>query len=113
MDSFKIVGYGKTFGDETTEYIIKVSPTATVREVLVDIVNQKGEWGYIGIKDDKEPFFGSHRFEYGNGKSEKVSEDEETFWNGIMNRKVIAMEGSGGWTRSDYQLVLEKEPADK
>ena len=113
MDSFKIKGYGKTYGDETTEYIIDVSPTATVRSVLVDIVNQKNEWGYIGIKDDKEPFFGSHRFEYGNGKSEKVSEDEEKFWNGIMNLKVVAMEGSGGWTRSDYQLVLEKDSADK
>ena len=39
MDSFKIKGYGKTFGDETTEYIIDVSPTATVKSVLVDIVN--------------------------------------------------------------------------
>jgi hypothetical protein len=30
-----------------------------------------------------------------------------------MNRKVVAIKGSGGWTRSDYQLVLEKELADK
>lgn len=109
MNSFKIVKYGEIIGDATCEYFIEVSPTATVNEVLVDIVNNKDEWGYIGIKDDKEPLFGSHCFEYGFGKSKSVDTNEEQFWHSIMKRKVISMKGSGGYSRSDYQLVLEEE----
>ena len=105
MDSFKIVGYGKVRSDETSEYIIEVSPTATVKDVLADILNRK-EWGAIGIKDDKEPFFGAHHFDYSYGEKEFKSHEEKMFWDKIMNRKVVALKGSGGWSCSDYQLVL-------
>lgn len=107
MNSFKIVGHGKTRSDETSEYIIEVSPKATVNEVLVDIVNQKSEWGRIGIKSEKEPFFGEHHFEYRFGRSEIPSKEDQAFWNSIMQKKVVAIKGRGGWSNSDYQLVLE------
>lgn len=105
MNSFKVIEYEKVRGDATREYIIKVSSTAIVRDVIADIL-KKNEWGYIGIKDDEEPFFGAHRLEYTHDKLKIISEEEKRFWDNIMNQKVIALKGSGGWSRSDYQIVL-------
>ena len=116
MKSFEITGHGPVGGDETSEYFIKVNENATVESVINDILSNKGEWGRIGLKPNKnadirERIYGSHSFEYRYGEilTDKMSEDEKDFWYGIYNRKVIGMTGSGGWSLSDYQLEIENE----
>ena len=50
MKTFEITGYGKDYGDQTKEYIIKVNPDNTVRDVIQDILSNQHEWGYIELK---------------------------------------------------------------
>ena len=109
MNSFRIIGDEQELGDETAKYIITVSPTATVKDVLEDILSRKDKWGFIGIKDKKEPFRGAHSFEYRYGSNEKIPAEEELFWKEIMDCRVLNIEGSGGWSRDDFQLVIAKK----
>lgn len=109
MNSFRIIGDEQELGDETKKYLISISPTATVKEVVEDILSRKDKWGFIGIKDKKEPFHGAHSFEYRYGINEKIPAEEELFWREIMNCRVLNIEGSGGWSRDDFQFVIEKE----
>lgn len=106
MNSFKITGHGEIRSDETSEYFIEVSPEATVNQVLVDIVNQEHEHGFIGIKDENNPFHGAYSFEYENGKSEIPSEEVKAFWKSVKHRKVIGIKANGGWGCTDYILEL-------
>ena len=136
MNSFKIISYSEPYGDETRDYNIQVSENATVGDVIKDIVSNKSEWGYIGLKSDNpKDVFGAHAFEYEHGEIYKHEEKEnkpididednfdihtsptdftqdkhelydEEFWNSISDRKVISMTGSGGWTRIDYLIEI-------
>ena len=106
MKSFKIVGYGEVRGDCSAEYKIEVAKGATVSQVISDILSDEREWGYIGIRDSSE-VFGKHHFEYRYGKV--LPSKEQSFWNSIKDHKVIYIKGDGGWSRSDYQFVLEEK----
>lgn len=104
--SFEIIEYGKTRSDETREYKIQVAENVTVKDVIDDIVSNKNEWGKIGIKDDNYPFFGKCPISYRHGEFVDIDEKEKEYWNSIKDCKVVAMKGDGGWSCSDYQLVL-------
>jgi len=104
--SFRVVGCGEVRGDCSAEYKIEVTKGATVSEVISDILSDTREWGYIGIRSTTE-VFGEHNFEYRYGKI--LSNKEGSFWKRIADRKVKAIKGEGGWSRSDYQFVLEEE----
>ena len=105
MKTFEITGYGPTHSDETREYIIKLYPNNTVRDVVQDIISNQYEWGYIGIKDEENPWFGKYPLEYGRGLV--INIDEVTNWKDKLDKKVIGIKGDGGWSRSDYQLEIE------
>lgn len=103
---FEIIEYGKTRSDETCEYKIQVAENVTVKDVITNIISNKNEWGRIGIKDDNHPFFGKYPISYKNGKFVDIDEKAQEYWNIIKDCKVVAMKGDGGWSCSDYQLIL-------
>lgn len=107
MQTFEIKSYGE--GNETRKYNIEVKDGVTVRQVIDDIVSDTREWGYIGIKEYyKKEFFGSHRFEYRNGKKIKPTNEQDIFfWDSISDWRVVGIEGEGGWSNSNYQLIVQ------
>ena len=107
-NSFNITGYGPTGGDQCSTYYIDVVPSATVRRVIEDILSNQGEWGDIRIERENWRD-NDHKFEYKHGKLLKdgMSEEEKYFWNNLLDWKVIAMRGYGGWSNSDYWLTIQ------
>ena len=105
MKTFEITGYGKDYGDQTREYIIKVNPDNTVRDVIQDILSNQNEWGYIELKLSDWRESSKNRLEYGKGVI--INLDKVTYWRDKLDKKVINMKGNGGWSRSDYQLEIE------
>lgn len=107
-NSFNITGYGPTGGDQCSTYYIDVVPSATVRSVIEDILSNQGEWGDIRIERENWRD-NDHKFEYKHGKLLKdgMSEEEKYFWNNLLDWKVIAMRGYGGWSNSDYWLTIQ------
>ena len=109
-NSFNIRGHGPSGGDQCSEYFIDVSPSATVGDVINDILSNKGEWGDIRIergslrKND-------HKIEYKYGKllKDNMSEEEKYFWNNLLDWKVVSMSGYGGWSASDYWLTIQSK----
>ena len=43
-------------GDETASYSVELDKPYTVADLVQEVVNKKGEWGYIGIKCKGEIF---------------------------------------------------------
>lgn len=105
MKTFEITGYGEDYSDQTKEYIIKLYPNNTVRDVVQDILSNRYEWGYIELKlgDWREQY--RNRLEYGRGVI--INLDKITYWRDKLDKKVINMTGDGGWSRSDYRLEIE------
>lgn len=109
MSSFKITEYGSCGGDQCSPYYIEVSPSATVRSVIKDILSNKNELGSIRIEWKRRD--NDHEIEYKYGKllKDTMSEEEKYFWNNISDWKVIAMRGYGGWSCSDYWLTIQSK----
>lgn len=107
-NTFTIRGYGPSGGDQCSEYFIDVVPSATVGSVIEDILSNKGEWGSIRIKRESWRD-NEHKIEYKYGKllKDNVSQEEQYFWNNLMDWKVVAMRGYGGWSCSDYWLTIQ------
>lgn len=87
-------------------------PGCTVKDVVNEIVYNRKEWGYIGIRSDRDNLSQIHsrmsllvncdpRIEYDHGVI-KGSEFPET----IMNKKVKSIIADGGWSRMDYALEV-------
>ena len=110
--AFEITGYGKQDSDCTSEYILKLNDFVLVRDVITQILENKSEWGRVGIKTNicrKDEIFGSHSFEYRYGKiiKEIMSENEQYFWKCISSYEVIGISGSGGWNNSNYKIEIK------
>ena len=54
MNSFEITRYGTCGGDQCSPYYIEVSPSATVRSVIKDILSNKIETIKSGVVDKLE-----------------------------------------------------------
>ena len=108
MNSFEITGYGPCGGDQCSPYYIEVSPSATVRSVIKDILSNKNEFGSIRI-ERKSWRDNDHKIEYEYGKllKDTMSEEEKYFWNNLLEWKVVSMRGDGGWSNSDYWLTIQ------
>ena len=108
MNSFEITGYGPCGGDQCSPYYIEVSPSATVRSVIKDILSNKNEFGSIRI-ERKSWRDSDHKIEYEYGKllKDTMSEEEKYFWNNLLEWKVVSMHGDGGWSNSDYWLTIQ------
>jgi len=110
MNSFKITGYGPVGGDQCSAYYVEVSPSATVRSVIENILSNKGEWGAIRIERENWRD-NDHKVEYKYGELIKndMTEDEKYFWNNLLDWKVVSMRGYGGWSCSDYWLTIQSK----
>lgn len=96
---------GPTRGDCTAPYSVTFEKPMTVRSLVSEVVSNERDWGYIGIKNEKEPFFGDPCCEYRWGRLLTELPPE------IMDRNIEAISANGGWTRMDYILTLEEKEA--
>ena len=96
------IEYGKEHEDCTSDYIV-TTDCNTVNDFIEEwISTQKNDWGYFGIKNDKEPFFGDPCCEYKYGKIEGDPLPKR-----FLNKKIKNVTGSGGWSRSDFMFEVE------
>ena len=80
-------------GDETAGYDVILDREYTVKELLDTVVNIKGEWGYFSVKNGS-----SCEYKWGELLS-SLKEDD-------LNKKVLKVGASGGWSRMDYYVTV-------
>lgn len=90
--------------DCTGPYIVTFPKGMTVREFINEMLKfHTSEWGYIGIHDpSRHEIFGKPYIEYSHGKLTTDPMPDE-----FLDKKIIYVSGSGGWSRSDFTLYLE------
>ena len=93
------ISYGPQSGDYTSPYYITPKKSFTVRDFVNAVIADTREWGYIGIAAPRATF-GNPNIEYKCGKLTANFSDE------ILNKQVLELSGSGGWSRSDYILKI-------
>ena len=99
------ITYGPEAGDCTRPYYITLKrKDITVDEFIKWVLKQTREWGYISI-GGKNPFKSDYSLEYKYG----VVKANGIIPKGILTSVISEASGSGGWTRSDYQLTIKKE----
>ena len=94
--------------DCTGPYNVIFAKGMTVRQFIDEMLTEHdSEWGYIGIYRPKSILFGKPCIEYSHGALKETMPDE------YLDKVIINVNGSGGWSRSDFQLVLEGEINEK
>ena len=94
-DLFKLE-YGKEHGDCTCEYIIWLLRECTVREFIWEWFKKyPKEWGYFSVCDR------DGRFANMNARYARRIILEDPLPDEVLNAKLLRVDGSGGWTRSD------------
>lgn len=89
--------------DCTGPYNVIFTKGMTVRQFIDEMLTEHdSEWGYIGI-DSPGTIFGKPCIEYSHGAIKESLPDE------YLDKVIIDVKGSGGWSRSDFQLVLGEE----
>lgn len=89
--------------DCTGPYDVTYTEGMTVRQFIDEILTEHdSEWGYIGI-DSPGTIFGNPCFEYSHGATKETLPDE------YLDKVIIDVKGHGGWSRSDFQLVLKED----
>lgn len=91
--SFKLKRVTPIGGDETTGYDVILDKDYTVKELLDEVVSNKGEWGYFSVK-------GGSRCEYRWGKLLSNLKDVD------LDKKISKVSSSGGWSRMDYYISI-------
>ena len=87
--------------DETTWFDVKVKKPFTIRELARMCVENKQEWGYIHLDDEK-------KFEYRWGRVVfDLFTPEEL---DIVVEHIVA---NGGWSLMDYMVYRKKEDKPK
>ena len=100
MISYKLLHMGS---DCTGPYDVTISLPMTVGEFISELLETyPDEWGYIGIYKENE-LFGYPRCEYRSGKLLSTLPEE------YMDMQIESVNGSGGWSCSDYILHIKKE----
>lgn len=101
MNRIRFIQTGTTLGDCTTPYEGEFEKPMEVHELVALVLENTQDWGYIGIRDN-ETIFGNPRCEYRYGKLLSELPNE------LMCKKIERISASGGWTRMDYLLTLER-----
>lgn len=97
------VTYGKHYGDDTWDYLI-TTDNKTVGDFIREVLKNKNEWGYFGIYNSKTiSAFGNPRCEYSFGDIIGDPLPQE-----YLSKEIKSVSGSGGWSRSDYLFVVER-----
>ena len=98
---FKLYQLKPEGSDCTAPYGVKLNGEYTVESFIHDVLLDRREWGFIGIRDGHSTF-GNPCCEYSNGEIKSSSMTEE-----FSKMKVVSATASGGWSRMDYLLVVE------
>ena len=93
------ISYGPQGNDCTSPYYITPKKSFTVRDFVNAVIADTREWGDISIAAPRATF-GNPNIEYKRGKLTANFSDE------ILNKQVLELSGSGGWSRSDYILKI-------
>lgn len=99
----RFIKNGKTMGDESTPYIVTDYKAKTVNEFVYEVLENKKEWGYIGVKTNPVGFFFAHpncEYRYGNLLN--------SLPNKLLSMEIEHIEACGGWTRMDYMIIPKK-----
>ena len=92
------IKYGKGYSDDTFEYII-TTDCKTVGKFIDEYLKYEKEWGQFRILTEGVGYFDSPVCEYKYGKiiGKPLPKD-------ILDKEIIEVSGSGGWSRSDFNL---------
>lgn len=103
------ITYGVEAGDCTRPYHITLNRSdITVKEFIDYVLSElKSEWGYIRIYNwkIKTPWDADYEFEYRHG----VAKADEVVPSWILASCIKQLAGSGGWSRSDWDIIIEGE----
>lgn len=98
----KFIQLKPTGSDCTAPYSVSEIKTTTVGNLIKEILTENPkEWGYIGIKDDKN-IFGNPRCEYSYGKLLNNLPDD------ILSMEFENVSSNGGWSRMDYLITVKR-----
>lgn len=100
-DVFELRYKGPTFGDCTAPYYVILKGSPTVKEFIDAVLEDKSEWGYIGIYN-KGSIFGFPNIEFRHGET-NITEEMKKY----LNLIVVEATAHGGWSRMDYILILK------
>lgn len=98
---FRLIQSTPESGDCTCGYEVLLDKEYTVQEFVDAVLSEMNkEWGYIRIYNPFN-FFESPCIRYRHG--EIIS---DKFGNDILNKKIMSVSASGGWSRMDYILHI-------
>ena len=101
---FRLMQSTPVGGDCCCGYRVELDKEYTVAEFIQTVIeNEPNEWGYIGIHKPRE-IFGKPYISYSCGKIES----DIRVMNEVLDRKIVKVTASGGWSRMDYELYLEE-----
>lgn len=89
------IRYGKSYGDETNEYIISYPEGMTVREFIDEWISDEREWGFFKLFNRS----GYCEYRYGKIITDPLPDE-------ILDSPIKRVSGSGGWSRSDFNFVI-------
>ena len=93
---------GERHNDGTASYKIVLDREYNVQEFINEVLKNKKEWGYIGIKSDNFlKFFGEPFCEYRYGKLLNALP------NHILSKSIKSVNAHSGRSRMDYILELK------
>jgi len=90
---FKLNRVTQIGSDETAGYDVILDKEYTVKELLDTVVSIKSEWGYFVVKN-------------GSGCEYKWGELLSNLKEKDLNKKVVKVSASGGWSRMDYYVMV-------
>lgn len=103
---FELIQSGSEGGDCTAPYNVKLDQEYTLKKFINAVLTSRSnEWGNICIAKRNCSWYNYPKIEYRYGKIVDLSCPD--FYD-ICDRKVKEVSASGGWTRMDYTIKLEK-----
>lgn len=103
------ITYGNEIGDCTRPYYVTLNRSDITVKEFIDYVlsEQKSEWGYIRIYNwkIKTSWDADYEFEYRHG----VAKADEVIPPYVLASCIKTLSGSGGWSRSDWDIIIEGE----
>lgn len=91
---FKLNRVSPIRGDETATYEVALDKNCTVKELLDAVLSITDEWGYLSIKNGD-----SCEYKWGKLLSNFGKDD--------LDKIVLKVTASGGWSRMDYYVTVE------
>lgn len=96
-------------GDCTAGYRVNLDKEYTLQEFIDAVLTNKNEWGWIKIAKRDCAMYNYPSFGYRYGEIQTEANIPES----VYAYKVKSVISSGGWTRMDYIVTLEKEVDSK